>query len=480
MITESIAASNPSSKSLQSAESQRRWMRYLSLGIIMNAAIWGITLVHLEVSKPNYSSKWTYSLPGARSYTRINIPNLGAASSEVDSPYSDRSQDPREKYKFIAESRLVIEQSAAELDMGISEFGKPKIQAVDNTTMMNFEISGTSPQEAQSKAFALSKAFENRLEQLRIQEIQEENEPIKKAVESALSNLKAAERLLAQHKAKTGLSSAQQVSQVSENLENLRREEIQLSAQQQQTTASLQELSSNLDTSAKQVSDAFILKSDQLFQQHLQDYSEASSQLEILRPTYGPNHPAVVRESAKQKGAKAAILERSQSLLGRPMDLAKISELAVDSGERNGTARESLFRQIVEVQAQKQGLQASGKELTKHISQLENRFKTMTQDALTLQTLERDVRIAETVYSTAFTQLGTAQLAKSASYPKLELITQPSLPSQSAPVKQMRKMAFLGAIAASGLVSLGLFSLWLRPHWQRQRQTIKSNPTTSI
>ncbi|NEO99000.1 MAG: hypothetical protein F6K58_10035 [Symploca sp. SIO2E9] len=479
-MTESIAASNPSSPSSKSAESQRRWMRYLSLGIILNAAVWGVTLVHLEVSKPTYTSKWTYSLPGARSFTRVNIPNLGAASSEVGSPYSDRSQDPREKYKFIAGSKSVMETSATELDIDIAEFGKPKIQVVDNTTMMNFEISGTSPEEARNKAFAIRKAFENRLEQLRIQETQEENKPIEQAVDSARRNLEIAERRLAQHKAKTGLSSTQQVAQVSENLENLRREEIQLLAQKQETTASLQQLSSNLDTSAQQVSDAFILKSDQLFQQHLQDYSEATSQLEILRPTYGPNHPAVIRESAKQKGARAAILERSQSLLGRPTDLAKISDLAVDNGERNGTARESLFRQIVEVKAAREGLQASSQELAKQIAQLESRFKTMTQDALTLQTLERDVRIAETVFSTAFTQLDTAKLAKSGSYPKLELIAQPSLPSESAPVAQMRKMAFLGATAASVLISLGLFSLWLRPHLQGQKKLIKSNSTASI
>lgn len=480
MMSESIAASNPSSPSLESTESQRRWMRYLSLGIIINAAIWGVTLIHLEVSKPTYTSKWTYSLPGARSFTRVNIPNLGAASSEVDSPYSDRSQDPREKYKFIAGAKSVLKQSAAELDMDIAEFGNPKIQAVDNTTMMNFEISGATPKEAQSKALALSKAFENRLEQLRIQENQEESEPIELAVESARRNLEIAERRLAQHKAKTGLSSIQQVAQVSENLENLRTEEIQLSAQKQQTTANLKALSTNLDTSAQQVSDAFTLKSDQLFQQHLQDYSEATSQLEILRNTYGPNHPAVVRESAKQKGSKNAILERSQSLLGRPIDLAKISQLSVDSGERNGTARENLFKQIVEVQAAQQGLQASSEDLAKHISQLESRFNTMTQDALTLQILERDVRIAETVFSTAFTQMDTAKLAKSGSYPKLELIAEPSLPSPSAPVAQMRKIAFLGATAASVLISLGLFSLWLRPHLQRQRQLIKSNRTASI
>lgn len=104
----------------------------------------------------------------------------------------------------------------------------------------------------------------------------------------------------------------------------------------------------------------------------------------------------------------------------------------------------------------------------------------MTQDALTLQILERDVRIAETVFSTAFTQMDTAKLSKSASYPKLELIAEPSLPSPSAPVAQMRKIAFLGATAASVLISLGLFSFWLRPHLQRQRQVIKSNRTASI
>ncbi|NEP27385.1 MAG: hypothetical protein F6K49_37325 [Moorea sp. SIO3I6] len=56
----------------------------------------------------------------------------------------------------------------------------------------------------------------------------------------------------------------------------------------------------------------------------------------------------------------------------------------------------------------------------------------MSQDALTLEILERDLRIAQTVYSSVLSQW---ELVKSDSsimyYPQLQLVAGPTLPTRS-------------------------------------------------
>ncbi|WP_366514283.1 hypothetical protein, partial [Moorena sp. SIO3I6] len=66
------------------------------------------------------------------------------------------------------------------------------------------------------------------------------------------------------------------------------------------------------------------------------------------------------------------------------------------------------------------------------ISQLEVKLSKMSQDALTLEILERDLRIAQTVYSSVLSQW---ELVKSDSsimyYPQLQLVAGPTLPTRS-------------------------------------------------
>lgn len=140
------------------AGNQGSWQLYLVLGLLVNAAVWGSALLYLKKIQPTYTSTLVVTVPGAGSDANVFLPNIGQASYQSSSPYATSTQDPRANYQFIGQSEPVIAAAAAQLKMSPKKFGKPNINLVDSTTIMNFELKGESPDEARNKALALYKA----------------------------------------------------------------------------------------------------------------------------------------------------------------------------------------------------------------------------------------------------------------------------------------------------------------------------------
>ncbi|MBD2310717.1 hypothetical protein H6G20_03365 [Desertifilum sp. FACHB-1129] len=447
------------------------WLPYIFLGLVTNAAVGGAAYYYLETTPPTYTSTWAVTLPSLGSSTNINLPGIGGAYSQVRSPYDGQAGDPRENYRFIASSDPVRNTAAESINLLPGEFGRPRIEVVGNTTLMTFEMNGDTPQEAYNKAIAHYRAFESRLDQLRIQEATERDASVAAALSNAQQKLEESQRRLSEYKAQTGLASDEQVTQLSVNIEGLRRQRAELIAQQQQTTARLRELSTELQLSASQANDAFVLKADQLFDQYRQNYSEATSTLNVLTARYGPNHPTVVRERRRQEAAQAAMFERSQELLGRPADQVTLAQLNLGSSTMGASARETLFQSLVQVQVDQQGLQAGAQELTEQILQLEQRLGTLAQYSTTLDALRRDLQISEAVFSSTLASLDAGRSNIFGSYPRIQLLTDPSLPDgQSSPNK---KLVFLGAALCMLFINTGLFALWLRQRAVSRRRQLK-------
>ncbi len=62
---------------------------YLAIWLLGNTFVWGGSLLYLKFKSPIYSSSWTIALPGTASSTSINLPEIGQASSQNQSPFSN-------------------------------------------------------------------------------------------------------------------------------------------------------------------------------------------------------------------------------------------------------------------------------------------------------------------------------------------------------------------------------------------------------
>ena len=210
------------------------WVSLLFFGLVANAGMWSLAIFYLKVTPPSYTSSWTLSLPGNVTNTKLNLPNSGTATSEAISPYANSAQDPREIYKFIATSNLVQKSAANQLKIPPEKFGQPRIKIVNNTTLMNFELNGGSPEEAQKKSFAFHKAFQARINELRIEEAAQKDAKMQGPIKEAQNKLAAAQKRLADYQVDSGLASTSQIEQLSLTIEQIRKQKAELTAQQQQ------------------------------------------------------------------------------------------------------------------------------------------------------------------------------------------------------------------------------------------------------
>lgn len=441
---------------------------YLLTLLLVNSGIWAGALIYLASVKPQYASEWAVNIPGSGSTSNINLPEIGQAISQNYSAYAGANYDPRENYKAIAISEQVLKVAAAKENMSLKKFGKPRIKIVDNTSLMKFEFKGTSPQEARNKSITLQNAFEAKLERLRLEEISQQKSRLESGIETSRSKLKTAQRKLSRFQATSGLNSEEQLRNLAINIEELRKQRAELTAQQQQSGARLSELSSNLNLSSNQASDAFVLQADPLFQNYLNNYSEANSRLISLSARFLPAHPTLINIKQEQQVAQNALLKRAQALLNRPITMSLINRLNFSNDVSSGSKRAILSEQLVTTSVEKQGMEAQIYALNSQISQLEQRLQKLSQQKSVMEDFKRDVQVAEAVFSSTIAQLDLARTSVSASYPQIQLIATPSLPTKASGVR--KPLVLLGATLGSLLFTAGIVGLYKRKLQQQNPQ----------
>ena len=443
---------------LESKSKHGRYLKYFALGLITNAALWGAAALYLKVAPPAYTSNWAVILPGAGVGVSVNLPEIGQTSSSSSSPFGSTSMDPRANYQFLVTNEAVLAEAAASLNIPLKQLGKPKIKLVDNTSIMEFEVTGPTAKDAQLRSRAIYDALQSKLNRLRLEEISKREQGSQGTLKSAREKLQTAQKKLSEYKASSGLSSGDQVKDLSTNIEQLRKQKAESYAQERQTTNRLAQLSSDLGLSVSEAGNAFLLQADREFQQNLKDYSESSATLVVLKTKWGDNHPLVVKELARKEAARSAVLDRAKALLRRKVSQSILDRLNIKS--ESGSSRESLLRDLVAVQSEQKGASAQNQALSQQIGELEARLKMLVQKQTKFENLQREVQIAEAVFASTLAKLDLGKSDIFISYPITQLIAEPTLPDEKTSPKPL--IVFLGTGVGSLLVTAGLIMLCWR------------------
>jgi uncharacterized protein involved in exopolysaccharide biosynthesis/DNA-binding NarL/FixJ family response regulator len=444
------------------------WKNYIVPWLITNLIVWSAGLLYLRLAKPSYTSAWAVALSSQNSTTNFNLPDTGSFETRSESPFNQDSSDPRENYKFIAETDEVLAKASKRVNMTAEKFGKPLIKIVDNTTLMRFQVKGDTPQLAQKKAIALKQVFQEELANQRREEMEQRNGNLINTLEDSRQKLELARNRLTQYQGSTGLSSKDQLKELSVNIETLRRQLAEDSSQLQKANGRYNRLLQDLGLSSQQASDAFLLQSDKRFQKYLNEYSRASSELIILNARYFPNHPEVVDKRAEVEEAQATVFQQGRQLLGRPIDDTTLRQLSLDGDSPGESKRANLFQELVSLKAEKQGLESQTSELKRQLDRLENKLTTMSKSGSTLEKLQQDVKIAEAVFSSTLAQLDSSKSNISASYPPITTIAKPNLPEKPSSPKSL--LVLLGSTLCSAFLTTALVSLWFRERQQKHIQ----------
>ncbi|NEP76517.1 hypothetical protein, partial [Okeania sp. SIO2G5] len=113
-----------------------------------------------------------------------------------------------------------------------------------------------------------------------------------------------------------------------------------------------------------------------------------------------------------------------------------------------------------------QGLSAQSQELSEQVEGLEGRLQVLAQYSSTLESLQRDVTIAEAIFSSTVARLDLGRSDAFGSYPHIQLLTDPSLPR--ARNSSGRLFVYIGAILGSIFTTAGVILLWRQSLLWRQ------------
>ena len=449
---------------------RHKWLIYVLFGLIGNIGIFSATIVYTKKVAPSYRSEWTISIPGAKLSSYVYLPGIGQASSNAESPYNSNVSDPRESYKLIARTDEVIEMAASQINMPKNQFGKPRVQILVNSTLIQFQMESDSPESAQKKAFALQAALELRIQKLRQEEMEQQQRNLTSTLDFAEHKLLDAQKQVSDYKRESILLDNEQIRDVSMNLEQLRQKRDQQVAELQQVGARLQQLSTDLGISVEEARDAFTLQSDSIFQQYLTAYSQASTDRVQLSVRFRPEHPAVVAKTEEWEATQLALLQRSEFLLGRPIRLGQLEQLNIPSSNSDRAERSQFLQNLIVFQNQYRGLEAQLQEMDQQLIENQARLSRLAIEKTQLDNIQRDVQIAEAVFTSMLTQLDLSQANMSVSYPPMLLLAEPNLPyNPTAP----KKLLLLATVMGSVLLTSGLFGLWHRD------RRIHPNPPSS-
>ena len=456
-----VASATSTSLYIAPSEAQKPKLgRFLAMGILLNSVVWLSAFAYLKLTPPTYTSQWGVKILEIDRGVEVVLPDGGKASPAAGGWTPPTGQDPRNDYVYLATSPDLLASVAELANQTVEEYQSPQIDVDEANGIIAFQIEGSTPEEARAKAQGFHQTMTQQIEDLRKTELARQSGETQVTLAEAKAKLDAAQAKLSEYRAESGISTDEQIKNLTDNLENLRRQKAEFTAQQSGSAKRYRELSKDIKSlAAANTGDAYKLAGDSVYQEYRTRYAQAKSSLTNLGDRFTSNHPIINNKKIELNSIGKAMSQRASQVLGRPVTLAtlaRIDSLTLDP--QNVLAREGLQQDLLGNRAEWQRLKAQNQELSLQIDTLEARLRNMSQEQFKVDSLKRDLQVAETVFAATLAKLDLGQENIYSIYPPLQLITQPNLPEK--PSNPKPGSMFMAGLAGSFLVTTGLGLLW--------------------
>lgn len=431
-----------------------RFPRYLAFALLGGALIWAPITGYLRTAPLSFKSSTSLILPGSGASASMNLNGIGQASSYANSAFSSNSVSPTETYKRLIGADRILEAAAQSMGLNRKEFGKPRINLVDQTSLIHLEITGGSAEDAQARGDALLAAFFAELDALRSDEQTTREDSGLAAIADYRSSVSATRADIAQLQQETGLISADQYDAIVESTRLLESRVQDLSATLSEKTQSLTALEANLGIPADAAAATLKLYADAEFNALTEEVGINAARLAEARSQFGEGHPKVQTARAAHGTATAATLRQAALVTG--LDAGQLENLDLAPAG----ARADLLAQLVRMEAERSGAARELATLSTRLTEEQTRQQNLAATAARLQDLQRDFSVAEAVFATAIARTQSTKSDVYASYPLVQVLENPSLPDRAS--SPNRKLAIAAGGAATLMMLLGLLLGWMR------------------
>jgi uncharacterized protein involved in exopolysaccharide biosynthesis len=431
-----------------------RFPRYLAFALIGGTLIWAPITGYLRTAPLTFKSGTSLILPGSGASASMNLNGIGQASSYANSAFSSNSVSPTETYKRLIGADRILEAAARSMGLSRAEFGKPRIDLVDQTSLIHLEITGGTAEDAQARGDALLGAFFAELDALRTDEQATREDSGLAAIADYRNSVADTRSDIARLQDETGLISADQYDAIVDATRLLDSRVQDLAATLGEKTQSVMALQASLGIPADAAAATLKLFADAEYIALMDQVAVQAAELAKARAQFGEAHPKVGAARSAHGAASAAALRQAGEVTG--LDTTQLEALDLAPAG----ARADLLAQLVRMDAERSGAAQEHATLSARLTMEKERQQNLAAAAARLQDLQRDFSVAEAVFATAIARAQSTKSDVYASYPLVQVLENPSLPDR--PSSPNRKLAIAAGGAATMMLLFGLLMGWMR------------------
>lgn len=432
-----------------------RYRRYLVSISLPVSAIWLLAIAYVLLAPDRYTSRMVLILPGSGVGGTMNVDQIGQASTLTNSAFSSPTLSPTENYKRLLMADITRAHAAQRAKIKTSAFPEAEVKLTDQTNLIEVSVKGSSAGEARDRLELLRLTFLKDLDNLRADEAFKREEAGRQEIARLQRKAHDVQMRMLDFQRSTGLVTVDQFHTRVASLDDLHAKQREALTEMRRDDAATSRLAQSLGSSVDSARMAMLLKADPQFQALLARYAQIATGLTEKSATLGLGHSLISELSAQDRSLRDQLGARGAALTGlEPTQVLHFVDLAVSDG------RSSLFQAMVSGDSQASGARAAVEEIGRQIAAQNEETRRMVRDASRLADLDRELKVADAVFSSALARLDTNRADPFASYPLVQTLEAPSLPDRKSSPSPM--LAIAGALVASFLVILGFGLAWIR------------------
>lgn len=374
-----------------------RYLRGAGLCVLLS---WLIAFAYLAITPLKFASRWTLILPGSAQSATMQLDTIGQATSTANSPFSSVSLSPKVVYKEIADSDQVRIAAAQAIGLTYAQFGRPRIKLIDETGLMQFEMTANSAELAYRKAVAIIAALNQQLDILRHDELEKRSAAITLNLKGYKDAVAAARQKITNIQVSSGLVSINQFNESVANLGTTRRKLTDLTSEQGRLREEQSKLISRMGIDSANAGLALRVAGDPSLIKMVTDFADANSLYESEIKRLGSENPVLINIDKRRQAGHQQLLKRMDDLGIATQGGARESIMTL-----NVSKQAELLQQMVRNEASIDGKAKEIETLTVEKDRLEGEIKRLSSAAAQLEDLKKDHILAEAVYSSALARV---------------------------------------------------------------------------
>ena len=432
----------------------KRLPRYAATAILGATLIWAPILGYLKTAPLSYRSTTSLIMPGSGASASMNVNGIGQATSYANSAFASNAVSPTETYKRLLGADRIVDAAANALGIKRSELGQPRVRLVDQTSLIHFETTGRTPEDAQARGDAILAAFFNELDALRTDEVDTRQDSGLQAIADYQASVADTRSQIEALQTSTGLLSAEQYDVLLDRHLLLDKSILDQRSILSERTAATAALEAKLGLDATVAAATLKLFANGSYIAVLDEIGRTEVALADASAHYGARHPRVQAAQSARNQSVSVALSLAKSITGLDAEALKGFDLAPDG------ARAELLAELVRMHVEVSGMKEQLATLEAQKAEGQTQLDAFAPVAARMKDLERDFSVAEAIFASAIARAQSSKSDVYASYPLVQVLENPSLPQK--PSSPNRKLALLAGIAATLMLMISLAMGWIR------------------